>query len=374
MDVRMTMRHGVRFDLCLTVPLAELQGMHLSVPGWRFLRKSYGIVRHPLEAVPEEFLKPTGTFDPLTGKPVLGTTGIKRYKLLPEKHLEATITLPDHEGDDASANGLDMLDGEGYLHSRTVMVGNRNLGNNYGFVSWDNTKTPHCFHLCSEPILDRTYTCLVCTSAGSPSIEPVRFLADSDDLVPVHADRGRQLPDDLSWCTYGQQVLRSGELVDIEELLTQFYDIRHLFYFNLAKDEEQTLLRQVTARYADEPAFRDAMCGIWRAGRPRSRYFHNAIGIGPDHLVIVQRHGTPEELGQWLLEAGARDGVLLDNGGSVFTWGWWAGVGQPDGRRRGGVVFSSPDWRPESISCIALTLKGAACHNEPPGSIAFSVT
>jgi hypothetical protein len=372
MDVRMTAQHGLRFDLCLTIPLGELRGMRLSVPGWTFLRQSYGIVRHPLDEVPEEYLKPTGSLDPRTGKPMVGHAGIKRYKLDPEEHLKSTITLPDHDG--GRVAGLGMLDGEGYMTSRVVMVGNRNLGNNYGFVAWDEAKVPRGFHLRHEPILERTYTCLICPEEGNPSIEPIRFVADSDDLAPMHAVKDERLAGNLSWCTYGQQVLRHGELVDIEELLTEFYDVRHLFYFDLAKDEEQTLLRRVTARYPDEDSFRQAMFDLWRAGRPRSRYFHNAIGIGPDRLVIVQRHGTPEELGQWLREAGATDGVILDNGGSVFTWMWYAGVGHVDGRRRGGVAFSAPDWRPNSISCIAFVLKGAARHHEPPGSIGFSVT
>lgn len=373
MDVRIATRHGLRNDLCLTISMSELQDIRLSMPGWKRLGQSYGLVRHPIPDVVEaKDLKPTATVDPVTGKAVARNEGIKRYKLSPEEHLPASIVLKEPDDEDDVVAGLDMVDADGYVTSRSCLIGNRNLGNNYGFVAWDKTKSPRCFHLLSEPILEKTYTCLVSPSSGSPTIEPVRFIADGEELLPVHADKDSKLPEDISWCTYGQQVLRSGKLVDIEDLLTQFYDIRHLFYFNLAIDKEQALLRELSSYYSDEDKLRNALLDIWHAGRPRSRYFYNAVGVGPDRLVVIQRHGTPEELGQWLLEAGATDGVLLDNGGSVYSWLWTAGVGHVDGRRRGGVVFSSPDWRPPTISCIALTLKGAVRHDEPPGSISFS--
>jgi len=374
MDLRITMRHGLRYDLLLTIPLEELQDIRLSVPGWAHLRKSYGIVRHPIPGVvTEEDLKPTATFDPLKQKVVTGSSGIRRYKLPPQDHLSAGIMLPEHGSD--AVPGLNALDPDGCVNQRIVLVGNRNLGNNYGFTAWDSGRSPHCFYLLGEPVGTRTYTCLTWRPSEGPTIQSLRFQQDGDDYRPVAAaDPASTSLGDVVWCTYGQQVLRAGKLVDTEDLLTEFYDLRHLFHFNLKDPSEQEHLRALTALYGDTAALKEAVLGVWHGGRPRSRYFHNATGIGHDRLVIVQRHGTPEELGQWLLEAGAEDGILLDNGGSAFTWGWFAGTGHTDGRRRGGVVFSSPDWRPPSISCLAITLKGSARHNETPGSVSFSVT
>jgi len=371
MDLRISMQHGLSFGLVMAIPRRELRDMRLSLPGWGFLRDSYGIARHPVGEISEEDLNPTASYDPLKREVMPGSAGIVRYKLAPEEHLKALIPLPDHR---ECVSGLNLLDSEGYVKSRVVVIGNRNLGNNYGFIAWDSGKSPNWFSLRNEPIDQKTYTSLIWAPSGGPAIAPVRFEASDGGFVPVHANGPEALPDDIAWLTYGQQVLRSGDPVDIEEIIDQFYDIRHLFYFNLAEQEEQNLLRDLTSLYGDPAEFRKQLLELWLSGRPRSRYLHNAIGVGPDRLVIVQRYGTPEEIGVWLRDAGATDGILLDNGGSTFTWGWWAGVGTRDGRRRGGVIFSSPDWRPPSISVIAIVLNGAVRHDEPPGSIGFTVT
>ena len=57
---------------------------------------------------------------------------------------------------------------------------------------------------------------------------------------------------------------------------------------------------------------------------PRARYVHNAVGVNADEVIVVQREGTIEEIGAALVDAGADDGVILDNGGSVVCWVWWA--------------------------------------------------
>ena len=99
---------------------------------------------------------------------------------------------------------------------------------------------------------------------------------------------------------------------------------------------------------------------------PRNRFLQNALGLCKENLYIFQREGTIEEIGHWLKEAGAKDGIILDNGGSVFCWAWW-------GYPKGGYIFTAPDFRPPSSAVIALVLKGPARTDLPGGSVSFSV-
>jgi hypothetical protein len=84
-------------------------------------------------------------------------------------------------------------------------------------------------------------------------------------------------------------------------------------------------------------------------------------------LVVVQREGTVEELGAALEQAGAADGIILDNGGSVACWVWWANA------YAGGLVSPTVDHRPPGTSAIAFVLKGPSNVTLPGGSVAFSV-
>ena len=71
--------------------------------------------------------------------------------------------------------------------------------------------------------------------------------------------------------------------------------------------------------YAGYPAaFAANVQRAWRErGVPRARYVHNAVGVNATEVIVVQREGTIEEIGQALVDAGAADGVILDNGGRM---------------------------------------------------------
>ena len=72
----------------------------------------------------------------------------------------------------------------------------------------------------------------------------------------------------------------------------------------------------------------------------RARYVHNAVGVSADGLFIVQREGTVEEIGDALKSAGATAGLIVDNGGSVACWVWWANL------YAGGIISPTVDYRP----------------------------
>jgi hypothetical protein len=81
---------------------------------------------------------------------------------------------------------------------------------------------------------------------------------------------------------------------------------------------------------------------------PRSEYYFNVIGTTEDYLIICQRQGTLEDVGQYLIsEHGVVEAIILDEGGSVACWGSWYGP-------KGGFINISHYFRPFATSCIAF--------------------
>ena len=139
-----------------------------------------------------------------------------------------------------------------------------------------------------------------------------------------------------------------------------------------------TCSRSITRREAGERVRQEIYDGYpatfaanvqraWRArGVPRARYVHNAVGVNAVEVIVVQREGTIEEIGQALVDAGAEDGVILDNGGSVACWVWWAN------EYRGGIISPTVDYRPPGTSAIVFELKGPVNVEMPGGSVSYS--
>jgi hypothetical protein len=384
MELKIHMQHGIANDICLVIPKEELKDCMLSMPGWKELNDSSGYLRHCSQDMPtgfEEKADVRRSYDPRRKQWVPTDHGIKRYKIPPLVHLGKKIKFDASDQDEVAVPGLDLLDEYGRPTNRLILIGNRNLGNNLGFIAWHKTKDPKCFHLQNEQITERVYSCLTCkkpskglNSSVDLSIDRIKFQQNEGNCKPVQSSGSQDIADEVMWCTYGQQVLRKGQLVDVEELIDQFYDIRHVFFFPTPWHQ-----KELSSMYKDYPrSFRDNALHELRSGRPRSRYLHNAVGIGSGNIVLLQRHGTIEEIGQWLQEAGAEDGLILDNGGSVFTWAWWPlrdiiKVGENKLRITGNVIFNAPDWRPQSISLIAFALKGQPRYEEPGGAVAMAM-
>ena len=153
-------------------------------------------------------------------------------------------------------------------------------------------------------------------------------------------------------------------MVGIEEIIGEFYDVRHV----LAFDRERAAGREIeSAIYQGYPErFRKNALQALRAGVPRNRFLHNCLGLSEKRIFILQREGTIEEVAGWLHEAGAEDGLILDNGASVFCWAWWV-------NRNGGFIFTAPDYRLNASAVIAFVLKGAKSIDLPSGSTSFTV-
>jgi hypothetical protein len=328
MDVSIRKTDGVRNDLLIVIDRKDLDAALLHVAHRDRLRRQPGLTRHR--------------------EPTLDEREANRAcKIVVEEHL----------------NRLGLLDSDGRPPRRIVAIGNRNLGNNHGVVAWQADETPPLFHLEGDPLNYRAYSCLTARRDGGLEIRDLRFTEDGRRVEDV--EDGRDLSDRIAWATYGQRILRQQRVVNIDEIIEQFYDIRHVLAYDYNRPEGRNIASDL---YKDYPgSFRANALHAWRdLGVPRNRYLHNCIGLSRESVFILQREGTPEEVALWLREAGADDGIILDNGGSVACWTWWI-------YPHGGFLFTAPDFRPPASSILAFILKGPVRVSLPGGSVAYTV-
>jgi hypothetical protein len=320
---------GVRNDLLLQLDRAEIDTVLLSVANRERLMALPGMPRHRAPTPAE-------------------IAGVAASKVEIGEHLRR----------------LSILDADGCVRRRAVAISNRNLGTNHGHVAWQRGETPRIFRIREDPCDYPAYSCLAVWRGGAVSIEDLRFALPEDRVY--RASDGHDLTDEIEWATFGQRVLRRGVVARIDEIVDQFYDARHALAFDHHRDEGEQTRRLLYDGYPG--SFRANIRTAWQdLGVPRARYFHNAIGAGPQGLVVVQREGTVEEIGGALLDAGATDGIILDNGGSVVCWVWWAN------QYAGGVVSPTVDYRPPGTSVIGFVLKGPVRTELPGGSVSYTV-
>jgi hypothetical protein len=319
---------GLRNDLVLRLERHEVDRALLSVPHRDALMALPGIPRHRAATADD-------------------ASGLAACRVPIETHLQ----------------GLGLLDRAGRAVSRAVAISNRNLGTNHGHLAWQRGAAPPIFHVREDPCDYAAYSCLTVSRDGALSIDDLRFDVARQRIRDARDDR--DVSDEIEWAVFGQRVLREGSLTPIEAIAHQFYDIRHVLAFDSRRDEGDAIRRAVYDGYPR--GYREQVERAWRQGVPRARYYHHAIGLSPDAIHVVQREGTVEEIGAALRNAGADEGVVLDNGGSVACWAWWAND------YAGGLVSPTIDYRPDGTSAIAFVLKGRARVELPGGSVSPSV-
>jgi len=328
MHLEITRLEGLRNDLLLRIERSEIEGLLLSVANRDQLMALPGMPRHR-DATVEE------------------SRGIEAAKQPLAAHLE----------------NLGLVGADGKARRRAIAISNRNLGTNHGHLAWQRGQRPGVFKMREDPGHGGAASFLTAWRDGRVSIEDLALDAGGDR---VHtASDGRDVGGEIEWATFGQRVLRDGAVARIEDIAHQFYDSRHVLAFDPRREEGERIRREI---YSGYPAtFRENVLRAWRdQGVPRSRYVHNAVGVAPDAIVIVQREGTIEEIGDALAAAGATDGVILDNGGSVACWVWWANL------YAGGIISPTVDYRPPGTSAIAFVLKGPVNVQLPGGSVSYS--
>ena len=187
---------------------------------------------------------------------------------------------------DAHLRKLGVLDESGTLRKRAVAFSNRNLGTNHGNLAWQRAATPRIFRIAEDPCDYSSHTCLTSWRGGGLSIEELVFDLSAD---AVRAARdGRDLGDEIEWATFGQRVLHGGRVARVEDIADQFYDVRHVLAFAHHRMQGDEIRHMI---YRDYPrGFKDHVLSAWReVGIPRARYFHNAIGLSSDAIVVLQQ-------------------------------------------------------------------------------------
>jgi hypothetical protein len=329
MKLEITRLEGLRNDLVLRLERDEIDAIALTVSDRARLMALPGIPRHRAATDEEQ-------------------RGLSACRVPIDAHLRRLGVLAENGG----------------VLRRAVAMSNRNLGTNHGNLAWQRRETPRVFRIQEDPCNYPSYSCLTVWRDGRVSIEDLRF-DHAVDRIHAAAD-GRDLSDEIEWATFGQRVLRNGRVAHVEDIADQFYDIRHVLAFDHHRAEGEQVRRAIYEGYPG--AFSANVRRAWKdLGVPRARYFHSAIGVSADALVVVQREGTVEAIGAELARAGATDGVILENGGSVLCWVWWANA------YAGGAISPTVDYRPDGTSAIAFLLKGPATHNVPGGSVSPTV-
>jgi hypothetical protein len=328
MRLEITRVEGLRNDLLLRIDRSEIDIVSLSVANRAQLMSLPGMPRHR-EATIEE------------------AQGIAGAKVPIEDHLRR----------------LGVVDDSGKARRRAIAVSNRNLGTNHGHVAWQRDEPPQIVQIADDPFVGRPRSCLTVRPGSRLSIETLTF--DVREQRIHAADSGSDVSEEIEWATYGQQVLRNGRVVRIDDILDEFYDLRHVLAFDHRYEQGERIRQEIYEGYPGQ--FRERALRAWReTGVPRARYFHNALGLSAREVFVLQREGTIEEIAAALGDAGADDGLILDNGGSVVCWVWWAN------NYAGGIVSPTVDYRPPGTSAIAFVLKGPLKIDLPGGSVSYS--
>ena len=328
MRLEITRIEGLRNDLLLRIDRDEIDSVRLSVANRDRLLTLPGMPRHRTASAEE-------------------AQGIADAKVPIEVHLRL----------------LGVVDDSGRTRERAIAISNRNLGTNHGHVAWQRGQAPAVVRIGGDPLTGRPRSCLTVRSGGRMSIEALAF-----DVAEqrIHAlDSGSDVSDEVEWATYGQHVLRNRAVARVDEILDEFYDLRHVLAFDHLREQGERVRRGIYQGYPER--FRERALHAWKeAGVPRAKYFHNAVGLSASEVIVLQREGTIEEIGAALRDAGADDGLILDNGGSVVCWAWWVND------YAGGIVSPTVDYRPPGTSAIAFVLKGPARIDLPGGSVSYS--
>jgi hypothetical protein len=271
--------------------------------------------------------------------------------------LDAKIPIEEH------LRSLGLTGEDGRPVRRAIAIGNRNLGMNHGHVAWQHDQSPRLFRVDGDVAAYGAWSCLTAWRDGRLTIEDLSPDWARDALRLAQA--GRDVSDEVRWATFGHVVQLEGDIGVVVALAGEFSYVRHLLAYYPRGSKGAALAHDLYDGYPER--FGDNVRRAWLSGAPRAKYVHNAVGLGPDRIVIVQKEGTVEEIGAALHDAGADDGVILDNGGSVACWVWWAND------YAGGLVSPTVDYRPPASSVVALVLKGPSASDLPGGSVSYTV-
>ncbi len=309
------------------IPRQDILDSWLSVPGWEKLNGTNGYCRDNIRASQDP------DFDPEKGKLPYRSYDEKSCLLPYEEHLRQLGLKPE---------------------DKWILTGARNLGNNLRIIGWDSRKG--LLELNGENAASgREYCCLCKGNDGKLSVQIVSFSNEKPSL------------DNLDWAVSGQQLVWDGKPSSIETIIPFTYDLRHVWQIpgtNVPRMGPRAYagvnIEEMCDRFIEisnlpeREAARILMDFARRENYPRETdYMHSAIGISEDgdFIVLVQRHGSFEDIAATLVHAGAYRAIELDQGGSCGVM-----IGGDKEFTPGRLIMASQYFRPRGLSLLVFRL------------------
>ncbi|MDP8234153.1 MAG: hypothetical protein P9M06_05075 [Candidatus Saelkia tenebricola] len=122
-----------------------------------------------------------------------------------------------------------------------AVLPNGNTMFNDWFVSFVNGEL---FYNTQEPIFKRTYSSLVVWEDGGISIEDINFedVDASGQIKVINSLGGEDITDKILYTTFGQRLIKDGDVVNLVDIYDEFDDLGHLFYFPLIPVEGREII------------------------------------------------------------------------------------------------------------------------------------
>ncbi|MBI4144018.1 hypothetical protein HY486_02120 [Candidatus Woesearchaeota archaeon] len=167
----------------------------------------------------------------------------------------------------------------------------------------------------------------------------------------------------IKWFASGLVVLWDGVVKRGEDVLSHTYDFRSIYRLRMTSGNSEEKERATVAFHNMMAVWMDAFTTSAEDANTvlsgvvsklqlerENAYLASAVGIDDsDNLILLQCHGSIEDIGISLRRAGALRGIVLDFGGSVGTY--------CRSRARSGFVMRSQDFREDRLCALVFALQ-----------------
>lgn len=317
---------GCEPEFMMKIGLSDIKDVQLSIGHRQLSNRGSGVVRH-------------------TGYPkgIREIFGIELVGAFHENKVDARIFNKsiEYHIEQLKYNEQNIVDGK-EVEKDYFIITNGNLGNNFWNIAWEGDKSQKLYCLEDEPYLKRNYSCFFVDNKLRLGIDDFRF-----DFGESLLDMSGKIVEDMRFVNYGQRIVKDGVVVPIEDIIEEFYDIKHVFALKDYGSRAENDISEMKKIFYDYPAcFKKNM--IERLGSiERSKYFHNVLGLDDDNLFVFQGYGVIEDLASILIDEGVNDAIILDNGGSCGIYASWMFP-------NGGWINNGSYFRPERLSVIGF--------------------
>jgi hypothetical protein len=225
------------------------------------------------------------------------------------------------------------------LVPRAVLgFGARNVVQNLWLPVYDATCTPTVVCRQDEPLGSTTYHAFCffrIAGALRVAIRRIRFAQVQEQWTVNLVDQGAESIDTLEFAFTGQPILLDGEVSPHDLIAAVTYDLRHAWHLewedwqkNPSAFDTHSRLMDVMMSMRESPVgdrARELGRIATEAGlRIEDGYYHSSISVSPDGRTInwMAFQGSFDQIAAAHRNLGARDAILLDNGGSVGAAIW----------------------------------------------------